>query len=103
MNMTPLEIRRSQGNYVNNDEGAFVERQKELDLINMMDPTPESKEIEDIKQRLNKIEIFMFDLRGEMVNAIIGLRDPSFFMEKLEEYGAERFDLNAKLTILRSK
>ena len=101
--MTPIEIRRTQGNYVNNDEGAFVERQKELDLINMMDPTPESKEIEDIKQRLNKIEIFMFDLRGEMVNAIIGLRDPSFFMEKLEEYGSERFDLNKQLTILRSK
>ena len=101
--MTPLEIRRTQGNYVNNDSGAFVARQKELDLINMMDPNPESKEIEDIKLRLNKIEIFMFDLRGEMVNAIIGYRDATFFQDKLDEYGAERFDLNKQLTILRSK
>ena len=101
--MTPLEIRRTQGNYVNNDAGTFVARQKELDLINMMDPNPESKEIEDIKLRLNKIEIFMFDLRGEMVNAIVGYRDATFFQDKLDEYGSERFDLNAKLTILRSK
>ena len=100
--MTPLEIRRTQGNYVNNDAGTFVARQKELDLINMMDPN-ESKEIEDIKLRLNKIEIFMFDLRGEMVNAIVGYRDATFFQDKLDEYGSERFDLNAKLTILRSK
>ena len=69
----------------------------------MMDPNPESKEIEDIKLRLNKIEIFMFDLRGEMVNAIVGYRDATFFQGKLDEYGSERFDLNAKLTILRSK
>ena len=101
--MTPIEIRRTQGNYVNNDEGAFVERQKVLDLINEMDPNPESKEIEDIKQRLNKIEIFMFDLRGEMVQAIISYREAGFFQDKLDEYGAERFDLNRQLTILRSK
>ena len=77
-----IETRRTQGNYVNNDAGAFVE-------------------IEIIKQRLDKIEIFMSDLRGEMVNAIIGFRDATFFQDKLDEYGAERFDLNKRLTLLK--
>ena len=38
--MTPLEMRRTQGNYVNNDAGAFVARQKELDLITHDDHNP---------------------------------------------------------------
>ena len=84
--MTPLEIRRTQGNYVNNDAGAFVDKQKK---------------IRDIEQRLNNIEIFMFDLRGEMVNAIVGYRDATFFQNKLDEYGSERFDLNKQLTLLK--
>ena len=84
--MTPLEIRRTQGNYVNNDAGAFVDKQKKIG---------------DIEQRLNNIEIFMFDLRGEMVNAIVGYRDATFFQDKLDEYGSERFDLNKQLTLLK--
>ena len=105
--MTPLEIRRTQGNYVNNDAGAFVDREnqriREQELINMMDPNPESPEIEAIKLRLNKIEIFNFELRGEMVRAIIGYRDASFFQDKLDEYGSEKFDLERKLREFRGE
>ena len=105
--MTPLEIRRTQGNYCNNEAGAFVEReiakQKEQELIKEMDPNPESIEIEMIKDRINRVEVHIWDLRQQVTLAIEGLRDTSYLQGKLDEYAGETFDLEMKLKQLRGQ
>ena len=98
--MTPIEIKRTQGNYVNNDAGAFVNQDKPV-MVRSIKPQgsayadmrelPEVKEISDTQHRINKVQIIEFELEDQLEQATQRRDEDSviFIQARLDEYANE--------------